>query len=162
MEWVRKYKKMDFSNVIFTNKCHTTPDGPDEWAKCWISIQHCPLVRVRHQQVRCGVIFWSAIIDDGSRRTFQNTNGVRIDSLGYYAFLNKHFLLGGTKQPLCLWNMPLLTPDNVLSDTPRYIKHWLIVWLSWCLAQKTWTLSQTCGRSSNRKYMLLGDIIVHG
>ena len=34
LKWVGKYKKMDFSNVIFTNKCHATLDGPDEWAKC--------------------------------------------------------------------------------------------------------------------------------
>ena len=61
---------MDFSSVIFTNKCHATVDGPDKWVKCWISSYHSPPpppVRVRHQQGRGGVIFWSAIIDDSSK-----------------------------------------------------------------------------------------------
>ena len=38
------------------------------------------------------VIFWPAIIDDGSIRRFRIENGVKIDSQGYYVFLNKHFL----------------------------------------------------------------------
>ena len=99
LEWV---KKCNFSNVKFTNKCHATLDAPDEWAKCWISTHHYPPVRVRLQQGSSGVIFWPAIIDDGSIRTFRTKNGVNIDSPGYYAFLNKHFPLGRTKQPLRL------------------------------------------------------------
>ena len=35
LKWVRKCKKMDFSNAIFTNKCQATLDGPDEWAKIY-------------------------------------------------------------------------------------------------------------------------------
>ena len=50
LKWVRKYKKMHFSNVIFINKCHATLVESDKWAKCWISSHHCPPVRVRHQQ----------------------------------------------------------------------------------------------------------------
>ena len=83
---------MDFSSVIFTNKCHATVDGPDEWIKCWISSNHSPPppVRVRHYQGRGGVIFWSAIIDVVVRQ-FRIENGVKIDSGDYYAFVNEHF-----------------------------------------------------------------------
>ena len=97
-----KLQENGFLQYDIHNKCHATLDGPDEWTNCWISSRHCPPVQVRHQQGRIGVIFWPAIIDDGSIRTFRNINGVKIDSRGYYAFLNKHFLLGGTKQPFRL------------------------------------------------------------
>ena len=76
---------MNFSSVIFTSKCYGTQDGPDEWAKCYISSYHSSPVRVRHQQGR-------HVIDGGSIRPFRIENGVKIDSQSYYAFLNKHFL----------------------------------------------------------------------
>ena len=41
-------------HVILTNKYQSTLDGPDEWAKYWISSNHCLQVRVRHQQGRRG------------------------------------------------------------------------------------------------------------
>ena len=34
LKWVRKYKKMPFSNVIFINICHATLVEPDKWVKC--------------------------------------------------------------------------------------------------------------------------------
>ena len=37
-------------------------------------------------------MFWPAIIGDSNIRAFRIENGVKIDSRGYYAFLNKHFL----------------------------------------------------------------------
>ena len=72
LKWMRKYKRMDFPYVIFINKCHATVDGPDEWAKCWISLtivlqaQHCP------------VMFWPPVNDGGSIRPFQIENVVKI------------------------------------------------------------------------------------
>lgn len=83
---------MDFSNVIFTNRCYATLDGADEWAKCWIASHQCPPVRVRHQQGRRGIMFSPTVIDDGSIRSFPIENDVKIDSRGDYAILNKHFL----------------------------------------------------------------------
>ena len=70
LKLVRKYGKMHFSNVIFINKCHATLVESDKWAKCYISSHHCPPVRVRHQQGGTGVMFWLAIIEDGSIRAF--------------------------------------------------------------------------------------------
>ena len=34
LQWVRKYKKMHFSIVIFINQCHATLVELDKWAKC--------------------------------------------------------------------------------------------------------------------------------
>ena len=45
-----------------------------------------------HQQGGGGIMFWPAIIDDGSIRPFRIEIGVKIDSRGYYALVNKHFL----------------------------------------------------------------------
>ena len=75
-----------------TNKCHATPDRPDELAKCWISSHHYPPVRERHQQGEGGIMSWPAIIDDSSIRPFRIEIGVKNDSRGYYALVNKHFL----------------------------------------------------------------------
>ena len=97
LKWVRKYKKIDLFNVIFTNKYHSTLDGPDEWAKYWISSNHCSHVRVRHQQGRRRVMFWPAITDDGSIRPFRIENGVTIDSRGY-AFLTFSTLITWVEQ----------------------------------------------------------------
>ena len=90
--WVRKYEKMDFSSLAFTNNFRGTLVGPDELAKCWIFFHHCLPFRILHQQGRGEVIFWPAIIDDGSIRPFRIENDVKIDSWCYYALLDKHFL----------------------------------------------------------------------
>ena len=66
LKWVRKYKEMHFSNVIFINKCDATVVESDKWVKCKISSHHCPPVRVRNQQGGAAFMFWLAIIDDGS------------------------------------------------------------------------------------------------
>lgn len=38
MKWVNEYIKIDFSAVIFTNKCYITLNGPDRWHKGWMDI----------------------------------------------------------------------------------------------------------------------------
>ena len=55
----------------------------------------CPTIVLKFEYAwarRRGVMFLLAIIDDGSIRPFRIENGVTIDSQGYYAFPNKHFL----------------------------------------------------------------------
>lgn len=46
-----------FKNVIFTDECRATLDGPDGWASGWILNGHQPGVRIRHQQDGGGVMF---------------------------------------------------------------------------------------------------------
>ena len=77
---------MDFSSLIFTKKCHATLVGSDKRMKCWILSHHCPPVRVRHQQGRGEIIFWPAIVDDGSIRPFRIENHVKIGSQGDLRF----------------------------------------------------------------------------
>ena len=36
VSWARKYMKVDFYKVIFTDECPASLDGPDIWSKCWI------------------------------------------------------------------------------------------------------------------------------
>ena len=45
-------------------QCRATLDGPDGWARGWISFNNSAPVRVRRQQGAGGVMFWAAIVGD--------------------------------------------------------------------------------------------------
>ena len=107
--------KTDFSSVIFTDECRTTLDGPDGWARGWISCNDSAPVRARRQQGGGGVIFWAATVDDSIIRPFRVEDGVKIDSEGYCAFLNKHFRPWWKKQPLKLRKTLMYMHDNAPS-----------------------------------------------
>ena len=36
MAWAKKYLKLDFQHVLFTDECRATLDGPDGWSKIWV------------------------------------------------------------------------------------------------------------------------------
>ena len=57
--------------------------------------------------------------DFESKAVWRSTDGVIMRFKTNTFYLGK---LGGTKQPLRLWNMLLFMPDNALSDASRYIK----------------------------------------
>ena len=77
--------KTDFSPVILTDECRATLDGPDGWAN------DSATVRARRQQGERGAMFWTAIVGDSIIEPFRAVDGVKIDSEGHCAFLNKHF-----------------------------------------------------------------------
>lgn len=94
-EWAKKYMKVDFTQVIFTDECLATLDGPDGWVRGWVSLDHSPPVRMACQQAGGGVMFWAAIIGDTLIGPFRVEDGVKINATTYSAYLNKHFDLGG-------------------------------------------------------------------
>ena len=47
VSWAKKYMKVDFSKVIFTDECHATLDGPDGWSRGWIIKGESDPVRLR-------------------------------------------------------------------------------------------------------------------
>ena len=56
--------KTDFRNVLFTDECRATLDGPDGWSSGWILHGRQPGVRIRRQQGGGGVMFWAGIKGD--------------------------------------------------------------------------------------------------
>ena len=49
-ESAKKYVKQDFTNVIWTDECRATLDGPDGWARGWLLSGQKPQYRFRRQQ----------------------------------------------------------------------------------------------------------------
>ncbi|KAA8593436.1 hypothetical protein FQN60_009552, partial [Etheostoma spectabile] len=55
-DWAKKYLKTDSSKVLWTDEMRVTLDGPDGWARGWISNGHRAPLWVRRQQVGGGVL----------------------------------------------------------------------------------------------------------
>ena len=64
LEWARRYMKTDFQNVLFTDECRATLDGPDDWSSDWLLYGRQPEVRIRRQQGGGGIMFWAGIKGD--------------------------------------------------------------------------------------------------
>ena len=50
IEWAKRYMKIDFNQVVFTDECRATLDGPDGFSRGWITRGTSPPIRLRRQQ----------------------------------------------------------------------------------------------------------------
>lgn len=50
LKWAENNMKVNFENVIFTDECRATLDGPDGWSRGWYDAQLPPPQRLRRQQ----------------------------------------------------------------------------------------------------------------
>ncbi|CAJ0968398.1 unnamed protein product [Ranitomeya imitator] len=90
-DWAKKYLKTDFSKVLWTDEMRVTLDGPDGWARGWISKgQRAPL-RLRRQQGGGGVLVWPGIFKDELVGPFRVEDGVKLNSQTYCQFLEDNF-----------------------------------------------------------------------
>ena len=80
LEWARRYIKTDFHNVLFTDECRATLDGPDGWSSGWLLHGCQPEVGIRRQQCGGGVMFWAEIKGDSIIGPFKVELGVKIHS----------------------------------------------------------------------------------
>ena len=62
MDWAKKYMKLDFSRVIFTDECRATLDGPDGWDRGWLRHGEQTPIKYCQQQKGGGVMFWAGIL----------------------------------------------------------------------------------------------------
>lgn len=125
VEWALRYMKTDFKNVIFTDECRATLDGPDGWASGWILNGRQPGVRIRRQQGGGGVMFWAGIKGDVIIGPFKVEPGVKINSASYCEFLNKYLLPWLEDQPLSLWRTMIFQQDNAPAHRSEYTSNWL-------------------------------------
>ena len=79
LEWARRYMKTDFHNVLFTDECRATLDGPDGWSSGWLLYGRLPEVRTRRQQGGRGVMFWAGIKGDSIIEPIKVELAVKID-----------------------------------------------------------------------------------
>jgi len=61
LNWARNNMKTNFSDVIFTDECRATLDGPDGFARGWCPNGKQTPLRQKRQQGGGGVMFWAGL-----------------------------------------------------------------------------------------------------
>ena len=125
ISWAEKYMKIDFSRVIFTDECRATLDGPDGWARGWITQGQSAPVQLRRQQGGGGVMFWAAIVGDQMIGPFRVEDGVKLNSEGYCDLLNANFVPWWKKHPARQRKLLIFMHDNAPSHASHYTKVWM-------------------------------------
>ena len=92
LDWAKRYLKMDFGHVLFTDECRASLDGPDGWAQGWVHNEDTFPERLRRQQGGGGVMFWAGIIGNDILGPFRFDDGIKITSEHYIQILNNHIL----------------------------------------------------------------------
>jgi len=62
--WAKENMKVDFTNVIFTEECRASLDGPDGFSRGWFRNGVQVPNRLRKHQGGGGVMFWAAIYNN--------------------------------------------------------------------------------------------------
>ena len=88
-EWTERYPKENFPNVIFTDECRATLDGPDGWARSWALDQRQAEVSKRRQQEGGGIMFWGGIKGNTPIGPYKVTEGVKINAKAYCELLDR-------------------------------------------------------------------------
>ena len=125
VKWARQYMKIDFKNVIFTDECRVTLDGPDGWAKGWVLDGEEAPTRMKRQQGGGGVMIWAGIVHRTIIGPFKVDEGVKLNSVSYCAFLEKTFLQWYKAQPRSFKTKCTFMHDNAPSHASRLTKQFL-------------------------------------
>ena len=125
-DWARKYLKTDFSKVLWTDEMRVTLDGPDGWARGWISNGHRAPLRLRRQQGGGGVMVWAGIIKDELVGPFRVENGVKMNSQTYCQFLEGTFFKQWYRKKSASFKKTMIfMQDNAPSHASKYSTAWL-------------------------------------
>jgi transposase len=125
LEWAKKYMKLNFEHVLFTDECRATLDGPDGWRRGWYSKDGQRPHRLRRQQGGGGVMFWSGIIDNELVGPFRVNDGVKMTAKVYIDFLNEHLLPWHKKKLLTFRRNLFFMHDNAPSHAARLTTDYL-------------------------------------
>ena len=125
-DWAKKYLKTDFSKVFWSDEMRVSLDGPDGWARGWITKGQQVPYRLRRQQGGGGILVWAGIIKDQLVGPFRVDDGVKINSQTYCQFLEDTFFKKWYKKksPSFKKNM-IFMQDNAPSHASKYTTAWL-------------------------------------
>ena len=80
LAWPKKYLKLSFRNVLFTNEPRISLDGSDGWARGWVGEGGQGKTFIKRQQEGGGIMIWAGIIGNRVIRPFKVDEGVEINS----------------------------------------------------------------------------------
>lgn len=125
-DWAKKYLKTDFSRVLWTDEMRVTLDGPDGWARGWITKGRSAPLRFRRQQGGGGVMVWAGIINDELVGPFRVEDGLKINSNTYCQFLEATlFQQWYRKKSAAFKKTMIFMQDNAPSHASKYSTAWL-------------------------------------
>jgi len=125
VSWAKKYMKVDFSKVIFTDECRATLDGPDGWARGWIIDGEPVPVRLRRQQGGGGVMFWAGIVANELIGPFRVPDGVKLNAQSYVEFLSDNFFAWYRTQKRSFKLKCMFMHDNAPAHAAKLTKEFL-------------------------------------
>ena len=111
--------KVNFENVIFTDECRATLDGPDGWSRGWYDAQFPSPQGLRRQQGGGGIMVWEEIINNEIVGLFRVKDGVKITAETYTAFLKEFLLPWYKKKSLSFRKKMIFMQDNAPSHAAR-------------------------------------------
>ncbi len=125
-DWAKKYLKTDFSKVLWTDEVRVTLDGPDGWARGWITNGHRAPLRVRRQQGGGEVLVWAAIIKDKLVGPFRVEDGLKLNSQTYCQFLEDTFFKQWYRKKSAAFKKTMIfMQDNAPSHASKDSTAWL-------------------------------------
>ena len=123
--WARNYMKIDFNNVLFTDECRATLDGPDGWRRGWIiSSGNVPWV-LRRQQGGGGVMFWAGIVGNRIVGPFKVDSALKMNSEIYSQFLDDNFFKWYRVQSRKFKQNCVFMHDNAPAHASKYTTAYL-------------------------------------
>ena len=125
LDWGRKYMKLHFPNVIFTDEMRATLDGPDGWRRGWVLKGHAPPTLLRRQQGGGGIMIWAGIVGNRMVGPFKIEEGVKINSENYTTFLDVNFFPWYRSQTRSFKLKCMFMHDNAPSHASQYTKAYL-------------------------------------
>lgn len=103
-----------------------TLDGPDGWARGWITKGRSAPLRFRRQQGGGGVMVWAGIINDELVGPFRVEDGLKINSNTYCQFLEATlFQQWYRKKSAAFKKTMIFMQDNAPSHASKYSTAWL-------------------------------------
>lgn len=128
IKWAEKHMKTNFENVIFSDECRASLDGPDGFGKGWISKKSDVHLynRFKRQQGGGGVMFWGAIHGNNLIGPHRIPDGQKIDSKQYidmikaklFPYINSY----SAKDRKKLIFMHDNAPTHVSNETKNFFK----------------------------------------
>lgn len=125
VQWAKSYMKTDFQQVVFTDECRATLDGPDGWSRGWLANGALTPKRLRRQQGGGGIMFWAAIHGRNLIGPFKVEQGVKMDSRTYQNLLDTHFMPYLNSMPRNSRSKVIFMQDNAPSHASSMTREFL-------------------------------------